>query len=81
MHKEIIMEVLNIIDMAIHQGGFKLVLALLGLIMCRVALISMDIIAPRNFKDWLKNADHQSKAIYYGSRLICVGIIVGSAVS
>ena len=70
-------------ETVLMQGGFKLALALAGIIMGRLSLVWMDQATHKSqshFGKWITEADDQSSAIYYAGRLIFVGLIVGAAI-
>lgn len=72
------------LDSAIAQGLFKLLLGVTGIILGRVTLMWMDLYVNKNvsnFSTWLGKADDHAKALYYAGRLIFVGLIIGAAIS
>ena len=70
------------LEAAILQGSFKLVLALVGFIMARICLYWMDkYLVPQKFTLWLENADDFSKAVYFGARIIAIALLIGLALS
>ena len=60
------------------QGLFKLVLAVLGIIIGRYTLLWMD--KNESFNKWLENTDPQAQSIYRAGRFIAVAIIIGCAI-
>ena len=70
------------LEAAILQGSFKLVLALIGFTMARICLYWMDkFLVPEKFTLWLENANDNAKAIYYGARIIAIALLIGLALS
>lgn len=71
------------LESAIAQGMFKLLLGLIGVLLGRATLMWMDGALhhrENEFSIWLDSADDKAKAIYYGSRLVFVGLIIGAAI-
>jgi hypothetical protein len=73
------------LESVLITGLFKLALALLGIIMCRVALFWFDcFFKDTHFTAWQENIDVKSKALYNGlyhsGRFIAIAIIVGCAI-
>lgn len=63
------------------QGGFKLFLALVGILLGRATLLWFDsTLKNTKFTNWLDGADDNAKAVYYSGRFIAVAIIVGCAI-
>lgn len=64
------------------QGLFKIALALIGIITCRLTLIWFDCwLKDTSFTEWLRGATDEAKSMYYAGRFIAVAIIVGCAIN
>lgn len=60
------------------QGAFKLLLAIIGIIMGRITLFLMDKhIDKTKFGEWLSKASDASRSMYYSYRLIGVMVVIG----
>lgn len=70
------------LETALLQGSYKLILALIGLMMGRLCLYWFDkYFLSKIFTKWLDDANDEAKAIYYGSRFMAVCLLVGLALS
>ena len=70
------------LEQALLQGSYKIILAMIGLMMGRLCLYWFDkYFLSVNFTQWLENANDEAKAIYYGSRFMAVCLLVGLALS
>ena len=70
------------LEVALLQGSFKLILALIGFVMARLCLYWMDKhFLSENFISWLEETNDISKAVYYGARIIAVALLIGLALS
>lgn len=68
----------------ILQGLFKIFLAIFGILAGRLTLTWMDKTVDNsesNFSTWLRNANDQTKGIYYGARIIAICIVIAGAIS
>ncbi len=70
------------LEQAILQGLFKIILVLIGLVMGRLCLYWFDkYFLSEKFTKWLEGATDEAKAMYYGSRFMAVCLLVGLALS
>jgi hypothetical protein len=69
------------IESAILQALFKLVIAIIGVLAARGTLIWMDRRLGTGFKEALDNADANHKLVYFAARIIAVCIVIGLALS
>ena len=73
------------IESAIFQGIYKLVLVLIGLIIARAMLYSFDRAIqnapPTKFMDWYDKASSRDRGIYYAARMVAIFLAVAIAVS
>ena len=77
------------LESAVMQGLFKLVLLVLGLIVARVGLAWLDSSIERldrvgngnsRFREWYRKASTTDKAIYYAARIAAVFLAVAIAI-
>lgn len=74
-------EIINFADLGIMlvSALFKIFLASIAFVGVRFALNQMDrALGVDEIKDWIESADYQTKAIYYGLRLVGVCVLFGS---
>lgn len=67
------------IENVLVQGVFKIVLAVLGLLSARAALIWMD--RDEKFISWLDIQEPKYQVAYRIGRFIAIAFVVGSAIS
>lgn len=74
-------EIVNFAELGIMLVSvlFKMFLASIAFVCVRFAISHMDkALGIDVAKDWIENADDQSKAIYYGLRMVGVCVLFGS---
>lgn len=71
------------LEMAVIQGVFKLIMGLLALMSARLGLIWMDraIINGSEFGQRLNSWGDHAQALYYSGRLVAVALVIGLALS
>lgn len=63
-------------------GLFKLTIAIIGFMLARLCLYWMDkFLTTAKFTSWLDNSNDIAKAVYFGSRIIAVALLIGLALS
>lgn len=72
------------IESMLLQGAFKIILALLALLMARLGLLWFDhYLMPESFKNWITSDETTdiAKSVYFGLRLLGVCLLFGLAIS
>lgn len=72
---------MEMIFIAIAQGCFKLIMAVLAIIFARGTLLWMDRAMGTGFFSTLNEASPDARMHYFAARIIAVCIVVGLAIS
>ncbi len=67
-------------EVILASAGLDLFWAVIGIFVMRYLLKLFDRKAGFDFTEWLKGADDVSKAIYLGSRIIAVALVISAIV-
>lgn len=69
------------LDSVVVLGLFKLVLAVVGIVVGRLTLFWFDkFFANTPFTKWLESANDEAKAVYYAGRFVGIALIIGCAI-
>jgi hypothetical protein len=66
---------------AIAQGAFKLIMAVLAIVAARGTLLWMDKAMSTGFFTAMNEASADAKMLYFSARIVAVCIVVGLAIS
>ena len=66
---------------AIAQGSFKLIMAVLAIIAARGTLLWLDLHLGGHFDRSMKEASPDARMHYFAARIVAVCIVVGLAIS
>jgi hypothetical protein len=66
---------------ALAQGSFKLIMAVLAILFARGTLLWLDLHLGGHFDKAMKEANPDARMVYFAARIIAVCIVVGLAIS
>jgi hypothetical protein len=69
------------ITLALAQGAFKLLMAMLAIIVARGTLLWLDLHLGGHFDRTMQEASSDARMHYFAARIVAVCIVVGLAIS
>jgi hypothetical protein len=72
---------MEMLFIALAQGVFKLVMAVLAILVARGTLLWMDKAMSTGFFTAMNEASADAKMLYFSARIVAVCIVVGLAIS